>query len=142
MTFICFRKEPSKSYWEAEVSLPNSNARIGVTMPGTADGPSPEEEQFCRRTVSDLDSLFEKCRPAFEPTFLSWVKKPIPPNWREVFKLNGFAIPESGNPAKPWEVTYYVEPAGHSFTAVFEGGVAVRVLTSTGNMLANRLTRP
>ena len=47
-----------------------------------------------------------------------------------MFKLNGFAIPESGNPAKPWEVTYYVEPAGHSFTAVFEGGVAVRITSS------------
>ena len=126
MTFFGFKKEPSKSYWEAEVSLPGSNERIGVTMAGTPDGPTPEEEQFCRRTVSDLDGLFEKCRPAFEPTYLSWVKKPFPSNWREAFKLDGFTIPESGNPAKPWEITYYVQPAGHWFTAVLERDVAIR----------------
>jgi len=126
MTFFGFKKEPSKSYWEAEVSLPNSDLRIGVTMAGTPIGPTPEEEQFFSDTVSDLDSLFEKCRPVFEPTFVSWVKKPSPPSWREAFKLDGFSIPEKGNPVKPWEVTYYVEPAGHFFTAVFENGVAIR----------------
>ena len=95
-------------------------------MAGTPEGPALEEEQFCRDTVSDLDSLFEKCRPTLEPTFLSWVKKPLPPRWRETFKLDGFAIPKRGNPANPWEVTYYVALARHSFTAVFKGGVAVR----------------
>jgi len=127
MNYVGF-KEPGKSYWEAEILLPGTLDRIGVTMPGTHEGPTREEEEFCRKSVADLDGLFEFCRAVFEPTFVAWVKKEIPADWQKAFKLDGFEIPREGRIENPWEVTYYVEPAGHSFTAMFEHGVAVRAV--------------
>src|SRR5262245_51110271 len=63
-------RDPTKCYWEAEVQLPAGQSRIGVTMIGTPDGPTVAEEQFCKTALSDLDSLFNKCRSAFEPEYL------------------------------------------------------------------------
>jgi hypothetical protein len=62
---------------------------------------------------------FEKCRPAFEKPYLSWVKAPMPGNWRAVMYLDGFAVPHRGDESNDWEVCYFVEPAGHYFAAVF-----------------------
>ena len=121
LTYFGFRDE-EKGYWEAELQLPDSERRIGVTMDGTKDGPTAEEEAFCRRTLSDVESLFEKCRTAFENTYLSWVKAPMPADWRAVMYLDGFAVPRDGDESNDWEVCYFVEPAGHYFTAVFRNG--------------------
>jgi hypothetical protein len=125
MTFYGY-KDPSKNYWEAQVPLPDGSGNVGVTMQGTLEGPTEREEQFCRALLTDLNPLFARCRAAFEPVFLSWVKQPLPLRWQEAFKLDGFQIPKSGSDSGSWEVTYYVEPAGHWFTAVFDHGAAVR----------------
>ena len=120
-------KDEQKCYWESELLLPNGQGRIGVTMQGTKNGPTEAEVAFCRRTLSDLDGLFAKCRKAFEATYEPWVKAPMPADWRSVMTLDGFWIPRDGDESNDWEVCYFVEPAQHYFTAVFRNGRVERV---------------
>ncbi len=115
-------KDEHSSYWEAEIQLPGSESRIGVNMTGTAAGPTSAEEQFCKAAVADLDTLFDRCRHAFEPEFLKWTKQPLPVSWQGTFRLDGFQIPVNGDASKAWELCYFVEPAAHYFTAVFDHG--------------------
>lgn len=109
-------------YWEAELPLPDGSGRIGVTMTGTPEGPTPEEEAFCRKALADLDALFERCRSAFEPEYVNWTKTALPENWRETMSLDGFQVPRNGDESEDWELCYFVEPANHWFTAVFKDG--------------------
>jgi hypothetical protein len=115
-------KKPSECYWEAELSHSELSKKIGVTMQGTPEGPEDSEEAFCRSILADLDTLFEKCRTVFESELSNWSDKPFPTKWREEFVLDGFSIPLHGDPSKPWEVTYFVKPAKHYFTAQFADG--------------------
>ena len=121
-------KKAIDCYWEAELPLPGSpEERIGVNMTGTAQGPTEEEVGFCKRTLENLDALFDLCRPAFEGQFQTWAKQPMPVNWRDSFRLDGFQVPIAGDISNSWEVCYFVEPAGHYFTAVFENGQIIDV---------------
>ena len=113
-------KDEQACYWEAEVQTSDEARRVGVTMKGTPAGPTAAEEQFCRAALADLDALFEKCRSAFQTEFVKWTKQPMPADWRGTFKLDGFQIPINGDALSDWELCYFVEPAGHYFTAVFD----------------------
>ena len=115
------------SYWEAELPAPGQSKKIGVTMWGTTTGPTPSEEDFCRATLSDLDALFERCKVAFEPVFSKWAKRAFPTAWREAFTLDGFEVPADGDATKPWSICYFVEPAGHYFTAQLDRGEVFNV---------------
>lgn len=121
-------KDTTSSYWEAELFLPGSNAPIGVSMEGSEAGPTAEEEAFCRRLLADPGSVFSKCRELFEPEFQKWAKSPMPQSWRDAFRVDGFSVPRDGNQMNNWDICYFVEPAGHYFTAAFVGGEAVSVL--------------
>lgn len=122
-------KKERDCYWEAGLSLPETpGICISVTMTGTPIGPTKQEEQFCRQQLADLDSLFERCREAFAVEFLEWAKRPLPANWREAFTLDGFQVPPSGDASATWDVCYFVEPAGHYFTAVFANGRVTNVI--------------
>jgi hypothetical protein len=113
-------KNATECYWEAE--LPLAGQTVGVNMTGTSNGPTSEEEEFCRRILSDPEALFAMCRSAFEPKFERWAKRPLPAAWSSEFKLDGFQVPLRGDLSEPWEVCYFVQAAGHYFTAVFETG--------------------
>lgn len=120
-------KDPRKSYWEAELPLTDGLDHIGIIMEGTATGPEPAEEAFCRATIANLDELFQKCRRVFEAEYASWAKQPFPADWRTQFKLDGFSVPPRGDANGVWQVTYFVESAGRYFTAHFESGIAQSV---------------
>lgn len=85
-------KDQSKCYWEAELSLRDLQEKINVTMKGTAEGPQISEEAFCRRTLSDLDGLFQTCRKALKLEYRKWTKTPFPMNWKGTFILDGISI--------------------------------------------------
>jgi hypothetical protein len=109
-------------YWEAELSVPGQSQKIGVTMRGTGAGPEPSEEAFCRDPLPDVDALFRRCQAAFEPVFAQRASRPFPSAWRDAFVLDGFEVPRQGDLTAPWELCYFVEPAGHYFIAQFVGG--------------------
>ncbi|MCR6479830.1 hypothetical protein NU688_26990 [Variovorax sp. ZS18.2.2] len=122
-------RDTSKCYWEAELQVPGSDdRRISVTMNGTAQGPDPAAEAFCRAQLADLDGLFLRCRPVFEPEFVSWAtQQPFPSAWRTAFQLDGFTVPAHGDVRAAWDATFLFESAGRYFTAFFESGTARRV---------------
>lgn len=124
-------KDPAKSYWEGELSLPGESTKFSVTMQGTAEGPTVEEEAFCRHVLGNPDALFEKCRQAFEPVFKEWTHQSIPSgDWKTNFQLDGLEIPMRGDENSPWQATYFVTAPGLYFTANFQNGHVSQVLVN------------
>lgn len=118
-------RDPAKCYWEAELEVPGGGPRISVTMEGSGDGPDPAAEAFCRAQLADLDGLFARCRPVFEPEYARWAKAaPLPSAWRSAFRLDGFTVPAHGDVRAAWDATFALEPQGCYFTAFFEEGEA------------------
>jgi hypothetical protein len=77
---------------------------------------------FYKRCVSDLDTLFDKCWPIFEPDFQEWAGKTFSGKWRDDFKLMSIEIPREADENNEWTVGYYVDAANHYFTARFISG--------------------
>lgn len=121
-------KDSGNCYWEAEVVVPGQSKTAGITMRGTSAGPTQSEETFCRAALSDVDALFRNCVEVFEPEFIKWAKQPFPSDWRQAFILDGFDVPADGKSTEPWGLCYFVEPAGHYFTAQFVDGKVSNVL--------------
>ena len=119
--------DPSKGYWEAELRSADGRP-VGVTVDGTLDGPEPEEVVFCQSVLGNLDALFARCRESFEKEYSAWAEGPFPSKWQGTFLLDGISLPRHGDPARSWSVCYFVEPAGHYFTAEFESGQVQRVV--------------
>jgi hypothetical protein len=115
----------SRGTWEAELTIPGKVERLGLVIPAPVEsGPSAGQEAFCRALLSDLDTLFERCRPVFAGAFEEWTSRPFPSGWREQFELVGLGLPAGGDEREPWDVTYFVDGASHYFTAWFEDGSA------------------
>jgi hypothetical protein len=121
-------RDPAKCYWEAELSHSDLEKKVGVTLKGAPSGPEPSEEAFCRQVMSDLDTLFARCRDAFRAEFPKWTKDPFPSDWRQSFSLDGFSVPRHGDIDGKWDVCYFAKPAGHFFTAQLDGGHVARVV--------------
>ena len=111
-------------YWEGELTLPGEPEKIGLTVPASEEGPSEAQVELCKRLLGDLDALFARCRPVFEGDFETWAQISFPSDWRAAFVLVGLGLPEDGDEQRPWDVTYFVHPANHYFTAYFENGSA------------------
>ena len=120
-------KTPGDSYWEAELSVPGTGESVGVIMQGTEQGPTDQEVEFCKWTVSNLDSIFEICRAIIAPDYLKWAKTDLPYDWRSEFKPDGFQVPTDGDRRHEWDITYFVPRAGHWFTISLKQGVPVHV---------------
>lgn len=121
-------KKCSECYWEAELSRSGLAEPVRVTMTGTSEGPTPDEQRFCETALDDLDALFDRCRPAFAMEFERWAERALPQDWRAEFALFGFQVPVDGDPAKPWEIRYFVDAADRSFLARFRDGMVAEVV--------------
>jgi hypothetical protein len=119
--------DPARCYWEAELSHADLAKKFSVTLQGTTEGPLPAETDFCRSITADLDSLFSRCREAFEAQFSRWPDREIPADFGAAFILDGLSIPHQGNPLGAWDVTYFADPVGHYFTAQFRDNRVVGV---------------
>jgi hypothetical protein len=117
----------NRSYWEAECDL--EGRRISVFIDGDETGPTDQQVAFYRNVVGDLDGLFRRVADVIAPRYESWVRAPLPNNWREAFALSALGIPPSGSDAEDWEVSYdcLTDRAGHLFSVQFEQGRPVSV---------------
>ncbi|UCD89059.1 MAG: hypothetical protein JSW04_11525 [Desulfobacterales bacterium] len=109
-------------YWECEIELEKGKDPIGILITAGIEGPSFKQVEFCKDIISNLDKLFDKCWPIFEPDFEEWTGKTFSGNWRDDFKLMDISIPKDANIKNKWSVCYFVDAANHYFTANFENG--------------------
>jgi hypothetical protein len=109
-------------YWEGELAVSGVAEKVGLVLPAPESGPPDAQADFCRTLLADLDALFERCRPVFEPEFEDWAEKPFPHDWREDFELVSLGLPADGDELGDWDVGYFVDAAAHFFTAYFEQG--------------------
>ena len=109
-------------YWEGELHVPGLPEPVGLVVPAPETGPEEAQVAFCKTHLADLDALFERCRPLFEPDFEEWTQKAFPRAWRDDFLLVGLGLPARGDESEPWDVGYFVDAANHYFTAYFEDG--------------------
>lgn len=109
-------------YWEAELEIKEAKEPITVLVNAGKEGPTSKHVTFYKNCVSNLDTLFEKCWPIFEPDFQQWTGKPFSGKWRDDFELMSIEIPKEADENNEWAVGYYVDAAHHYFTARFIGG--------------------
>jgi len=120
--FIGGKIHEEDDYWEAELEIKEANGPITVLVKVGKEGPTSKHVAFYKQCVTDLDTLFDKCWPIFEPDFQEWTDKPFSGKWREDFELMSIEIPREADENKEWAVGYYVDAANHYFTARFIGG--------------------
>lgn len=109
-------------YWEAEYSIGGTRSPITVLINAPQTGPDERHELFFEQAVTDLDLLFQKCWPIFEPDFEQWTGKTFSGDWHDDFKLMSIEIPSKGDELNEWSVSYEVAAASHFFTARFIDG--------------------
>ncbi len=109
-------------YWECELKIEGYSKPICVLITAGIDGPSQKHVDFFKEIISNLDNLFKRCWPIFEPDFEEWTRKTFCGNWKDDFELDGLQIPKDGNINNEWDVCYFVNAAGHYFTAYFKNG--------------------
>ena len=78
--------------------------------------------------MKDLDGLFARCKPEFTSEYQKWTKEPFPTGWCRSFVLDGITLPEEADDSGEWSVCYFIEPASHYFTVVFQGGRVCKVI--------------
>jgi len=110
-------------YWENEQKLSGVKEQISVLITAGIEGPSIEQVEFYKECIEDLDQLFKKCWPIFEPGFEQWTRKKFSGNWKEYFELMSIGIPKDANLKNNWSIGYFVDKANHYFTAQFENGI-------------------
>jgi hypothetical protein len=115
-------KHKEDDYWEAELEIKGAKEPITVLIGAGKEGPDSKHAAFFKKCVSDLDTLFDKCWPIFEPDFQQWTGKPFSENWRDDFELMSIEIPREADENNEWTVSYYVDAANHYFTARFING--------------------
>lgn len=118
-------------YWEAEVKPAGEKKPICLLINAPLSGPTQQHIDFYHTVSADLDALFCQCWQIFAADFTQWSGKTLPQaqnplqyNWRNDFELDGITIPQDGDKNKPWDVSYFVQPTGHYFTACFVDGRA------------------
>jgi len=109
-------------YWEAELEIKGSREPITILINAPIDGPDSRHVSFYEGCVADLDALFERCWPVFEPDFQEWTGNKFSGKWRDAFELMSIEIPREGDVTNEWTVGYYVDSANHYFTARFIDG--------------------
>lgn len=115
--------EPAEDdYWESELPIREAKEPLTVIINAPVSGPTERHVDFLENAVSDLDALFQKCWPIFEPDFQQWTDKEFNGNWKEDFELLSIEIPKNADENNEWTVGYYVDAANHYFTARFIDG--------------------
>ena len=125
---IFFGRKGYRGYWEAELAHPDLTKKFSVLIPTGKDGAMEPYANFTSSLLKDLDGLFARCKPEFMFEYQKWSNEPFPPDWRRSFVLDGITLPEETDEIEEWSVCYFVEPANHYFTAVFQGGKVREVI--------------
>lgn len=122
ISFMGDKKAAEEDYWEGELKVDGCKDSIGISITADIDGPTAAQVDLYIQLTSNLDELFRSCWSVFEPDFEQWAGKKFSGHWRDEFELVGIGIPKDANLNNKWHVCYFVESAGHFFTAQFEGG--------------------
>jgi hypothetical protein len=109
-------------YWEAEMVIEGSKEPVAVLINAPKEGPGDKHVNFYKKYVNDLDALFKKCWPIFEPDFQQWTNKTFSGQWRDDFEFMSIEIPREADETNEWTVGYFVEAANHYFTVRFIDG--------------------
>ena len=109
-------------YWEAELDIKEAKEPITILINASKEGPTNKHVEFCKKCISDLDTLFDRCWPIFKPDFQQCTGKQFSGNWTDDFELMSIEIPREADENNEWTVGYYVDAANHYFTARFING--------------------
>ena len=109
-------------YWESELKIMEAKEPLTVLINAPKEGPTEKHLAFYENAISDLDVLFNKCWPIFEPDFKQWTNKDFSGNWKDDFELMSIEIPRDADQNNEWTVSYFVDASNHYFTARFING--------------------
>lgn len=119
-------KSPQYCYWEGVKTIQRQTASITIRIRADEQGPLPEQEEFFKKTISNLDALVLYFSNLVKPHFEIWCQKDYAEHFLKEFECTGMHIPISGNKKNDWEVTFTrISDKNFAFSIFFENGVAV-----------------
>jgi hypothetical protein len=59
---------------------------------------------------------------AFSVEFQKHTDQSIPAEWKNTFQIEEIDVPEGGDFANHWHVSFFIEQIDKNFTAIFEDG--------------------
>ncbi|HEY0144457.1 MAG TPA: hypothetical protein VGF48_26470 [Thermoanaerobaculia bacterium] len=92
---------------------------IGVSFQFENGDATPEGLAELEALLSDVDALFERCRPHSEKEYALMVKETMPQDWRSALRLEHISLPDADDPEVEWQVTYWCEAAQHWLVVTF-----------------------
>jgi hypothetical protein len=112
---------PAPGYWKVQPA--GFETAFGVDFQCENGNTTPEGLALLEVLLSDLDGLFERCRPHAQEEYEAMAQEPMPQDWRSAFRLESISLPDTDLPRSEWEwlVTYWCEPALHSLMVWFRG---------------------
>jgi hypothetical protein len=117
---------PQRCYWEGSKTIDEQTASITIHIHAKEIGPSPEQERFFKKIVSNLDSLVLHFSDLVKPHFETWCQKDYADHFLKEFECTGLHIPINGNEKNEWEITFArISDQNFVFIVFFENGVAV-----------------
>lgn len=124
LRFIGTRSRPGEQahgYWKVQPE--GFESAFGVDFQFENGDTTPEGLALLEALLSDLDALFERCRPHAAEEYEAMVGEPMPRDWRSEFRLEHISLPDTDQPESEWEwnVTYSCEAALHSLMVWFHG---------------------
>ena len=122
MLFLADDASGDDGYWEAELLITAAKEPLTILINAPASGPDEAQVEFCQQAISDLDALFDKCWPVFEPDFKGWAGKEFSGRWQDDFEIMSIEIPRNADESGEWTVGFYVDAVNHYFTARFIDG--------------------
>ena len=106
LLFMYIPRNPDRSYWEGEWLFPPTKTKVAIGLPGTVEGPSESGRVFYLALPERFDEIIVKVRPALEPVFNEWLRRPLSANmWQDV-TLSGFGIEDPDAVPTVWDVAF------------------------------------
>ena len=83
-----------------------------------------KQVEFFQRFAHALDDAFEFARPLLVRANETWMREPVPANWREALECVGLTVPIDGDERQPWDISFdcLKDRDGHMFTCHIEDG--------------------
>jgi hypothetical protein len=115
-------KDQSRAFWEvSDLPAAGTDAGVSVFLSGTPNGPTAEEEDFCRDLLAARSVLIDQCLPLVAADIKERQGGASSSSVSEM-RLEGFDVPKSGNRSNPWEATFSVPGRDGLFTVEFDNG--------------------
>src|SRR6476661_2692220 len=110
---------PVNGIWQVTYPKAGVTQPLSVSFPTGDKDPAAEDVATLKGVLDDLDGVFARCRAEVSAQYEQTVEAPMPPEWRDAFRLDSIQLADPEDPDSELDVSYWCEAALHWFTVSF-----------------------